>query len=96
MPLRLRWDDGRPKSAKAKEGAGAYDWIPGMFDGAKHTAAHVRDHVCRFIAMKVGEREGRVARNEELLVCGEEVLCRAVPWSSRLACCCELSASARA
>ncbi len=49
----LRWDDGRPRSARAKEGLSAYDWLPGMFDGAKHTAAHVRDQVCRFLAMKV-------------------------------------------
>jgi hypothetical protein len=32
---------------------GAYEWLAGMFDGAKHTAAHVRDQACRFIAMKV-------------------------------------------
>ena len=48
-----RWDDGRPRSARAKEGLAAYDWLVGMFDGAKHTAAHVRDQVCRFLAMKV-------------------------------------------
>lgn len=48
-----RWDDGRPRSARAKEGLSAYDWLPGMFDGAKHTAAHVRDQVCRFLAMKL-------------------------------------------
>jgi len=31
----LRWDAGRPGSAKAGEGAHAYDWIAGMFDGSR-------------------------------------------------------------
>lgn len=57
-----RWDDGRPRSAKAKESSNAYDWIPGMFDGAKHTAAHVRDQACRFIGMKAGCGWGRRGR----------------------------------
>ncbi|PRW45372.1 hypothetical protein C2E21_5977 [Chlorella sorokiniana] len=48
-----RWDDGRPRSAKAREGAHAYDWIAGMFDGARRTAARTRDHLARFIAVKV-------------------------------------------
>ena len=33
--LLRRWDDGRPRSAKAREGAHAYDWIAGMFDGSR-------------------------------------------------------------
>ena len=49
-----RWDDGRPRSAKAREGAHAYDWIAGMFDGARRAAARARDHLTRFIAVKVG------------------------------------------
>ncbi|KAL4439477.1 hypothetical protein ABPG77_008806 [Micractinium sp. CCAP 211/92] len=48
-----RWDDGRPKSAAAREGASAYDWIAGMFDGARRSAARTRDHLTRFIAVKL-------------------------------------------
>lgn len=51
--LYRRWDDGRPKSAKARDGKGAYDWIAGLFDGARRSAAHARDHLARFIAVRV-------------------------------------------
>jgi hypothetical protein len=49
-----RWDDGRPRSAKAREGAHAYDWVAGMFDGARRAAGRTRDHLARFIGVKVG------------------------------------------
>lgn len=46
------WDDGRPQSAKAREGTRAYDWIAGLFDGARKAAARCRNHLARFIAVK--------------------------------------------
>ncbi|KAL4437302.1 hypothetical protein ABPG75_004441 [Micractinium tetrahymenae] len=61
-----RWDDGRPKSAAAREGKGAYDWIAGMFDGARRTAARTRDHLTRFIAVKLVYGELRDAIFEQL------------------------------
>ncbi|EFN53089.1 hypothetical protein CHLNCDRAFT_137406 [Chlorella variabilis] len=48
-----RWDDGRPRSAKARDGKSAYDWIAGMFDGARAAAARTRDHLARFIAVRL-------------------------------------------
>ncbi|PSC73790.1 hypothetical protein C2E20_3044 [Micractinium conductrix] len=48
-----RWDDGRPRSARSREGPHAYDWIAGMFDGARRAAARTRDHLTRFIAVKL-------------------------------------------
>ena len=56
-----RWDDGRPRSAKAREGAHAYDWVAGMFDGARRAAGRTRDHLARFIGVKVGWGLGGVA-----------------------------------
>lgn len=52
-PASRRWDDGRPRSAKARDGKSAYDWIAGMFDGARAAAARTRDHLARFIAVRV-------------------------------------------
>lgn len=61
-----RWDDGRPKSAAAREGQAAYDWIVGMFDGARRTAVRTRDHLTRFIAVKLVYGELRDAIFEQL------------------------------
>lgn len=48
-----RWDDGRPQSVRQQGGDGAYDWVTGMFDGARRAAGGARDHLCRAIAGKL-------------------------------------------
>ena len=35
------------------QGAHAYDWVAGLFDGARRTAGRTRDHLARYIAVVV-------------------------------------------
>lgn len=68
-PHRCSWDDGRPQSAKAREGSRAYDWIAGLFDGARKAAARSRDHLARFIAVKARRRGRRREEGASLRAC---------------------------
>ena len=59
-----RWEGERPKAERQKGGEEAYDWVTGMFDGARKAGGATRDHLCRFIAMKVRRRERRRRRRQ--------------------------------